>query len=1438
MNKTIKNFGAFIYCFVVLFVVFSSCGQVSDEVVSEVDSLNRRAYNVRYASHEESRRLSDEVLARFGESGYNDGVYEALINKGFVYYMQMRYDSVRVCCEKVLNESHNELLCAMADISLMSVCNMSGMSKEFYDYRSDAQERLAKVAEEEGVMTEHQLALWHSVQTQFHIASLRYFIRMRLSDGVSESADWLDANGDKFSDDQTLMVSYLMQKSMLSLRNGDGEDALTIQRRNLIMLLDLSIQNDFTYMKAEAMNRLARTIFRNGELNEPQTAYAKKLMQVGDSVELGLLFAEQALKDFETYGNGYTISRALVSLSDYRLRDGKGEEALAMLQRALGMINKHHLMLNNEHAHVQKRLGSSGGTTNDVCASVLNADTLCAYSVCQDTMSTEMAWILDPSVVTVPDWMAGVREQLSVVYGALGMKLESDYNHNIYFDILDATRQDQRVLQQELNLNNEERMLNVLILVFVLVIVFIVWGLFVFNRKSTLLYQQRVRKLSEVIDVCKNMTAVLSENAEDEETLLNLLHRHTDNDVRRLFPDIADDEDWTATDLKLLSGMDRELLNVLFVFFKWMKEQGMTYISFADEERRLESETYLLEKRFEESKKQYLEKLTSMSIVNGITPFLDRALHEVAKLKSGDDDRVKERFEYVSELIDKINEYNDVLGHWVKIRRGLVSLSVENFSLQPLFDMLKLGSKTFENKGVKLVVNDSATVVKADKSLTLFMMNTLLDNARKFTPQGGSVELSALVLDDCVEIAVKDTGHGMSAEDVEMLNGQKVYDSGRIGTEGEHASEVKQQKGFGFGLMNCKGVIEQYRKTNAVFSVCKFGVESEPGKGSRFFFRLPKGVLKVMSMLLLCLLTLTSCGEREKLATAEVLTASVNMHEIVEDSLLDEAEYYSDCVFTANVEGNYELALLYADSAIAELNAYYLKKTPGGTKLMNLDGGEMAEVDLWREGFKTDYELIISIRNEVAISALALNRNHLYHYNCEVFSRLYKLASTDDTLEEYCNNIRETNKNKKAIAVMLGLVLFVVVFVYFFLHYRRYQLFIFNLRQLIELNNKVFTADSADLKTVLLQSLSDIKQVERIELMQDEPTLADKVEMQTWQGNLRAYPLTVKTADEEVSAGVMTVLFRDNKLTADEELIMDLVRQFISIHTYFSIMKVSERNTMLELKEDERRRVEIEEQKVHVQNLIMDNCMSALKHETMYYPNRIKQIVDSALDGCCVIDKETKVIDTLGEVNTNGGDVSGKSDDVREKVADVDELLTYYKEVFSILSTCAGKQVERMLFKRSIMPVAVIGEMVSKSFKKQSKKATGIGRLKINASHGLKVMGDRVFLQMLIDNVLSLYFEHHSGGNMNVDFEDADGFVKFSFTDELYTYDEAEIPNLFYVDSVKYNAKEDRLVGMQYLLTKQIIREHDQYSSRRGCRIYVENDEVSGSRFVFTLEKS
>ncbi len=177
---------------------------------------------------------------------------------------------------------------------------------------------------------------------------------------------------------------------------------------------------------------------------------------------------------------------------------------------------------------------------------------------------------------------------------------------------------------------------------------------------------------------------------------------------------------------------------------------------------------------------------------------------------------------------------------------------------------------------------------------------------------------------------MEDNGRGLSAEDIAHIIGEKVYDSRAIGMkDAADPEELKENKGSGFGLMNCKGIIEKYKKTNELFRVCVFDIESEPGKGSRFYFRLPSGVRKVIGVLLCLLLPLgmASCLHEPLPSILQDSDSIAITTDSTYEDLLDAASDYANAAYFANVDENYEIALQYIDSAMMSLNEHYKKYT-------------------------------------------------------------------------------------------------------------------------------------------------------------------------------------------------------------------------------------------------------------------------------------------------------------------------------------------------------------------------------------------------------------------------------------------------------------------------------------------------------------------------------
>ena len=163
-------------------------------------------------------------------------------------------------------------------------------------------------------------------------------------------------------------------------------------------------------------------------------------------------------------------------------------------------------------------------------------------------------------------------------------------------------------------------------------------------------------------------------------------------------------------------------------------------------------------------------------------------------------------------MLDKINDYNDVLTQWIQMRQGELNLHIESFTLQSLFDIVQKGRMGFQLKGIELAVEPTTAVVKADKVLTLFMINTIADNARKFTPIGGTVRIYANEREDSVEICIEDNGQGMSdRQQANIFNHKSIIDE-KGAADSLNAKGTDNQPSHGFGLMNCKGIIDKYHK--------------------------------------------------------------------------------------------------------------------------------------------------------------------------------------------------------------------------------------------------------------------------------------------------------------------------------------------------------------------------------------------------------------------------------------------------------------------------------------------------------------------------------------------------------------------------------------------------------------------------------------------------
>jgi signal transduction histidine kinase len=126
-------------------------------------------------------------------------------------------------------------------------------------------------------------------------------------------------------------------------------------------------------------------------------------------------------------------------------------------------------------------------------------------------------------------------------------------------------------------------------------------------------------------------------------------------------------------------------------------------------------------------------------------------------------------------------------------------------------------------KGIALTCSaGEVPAVRADKGRIFQLLDNLVSNAIKFTPEGGDVEVSVARLNGAVQLEVADTGIGIDAREQLQLF-ERFF---RAST-----AEQRQIPGTGLGLYIARAIVEAHGGSIAV--------DSEPGKGTTFLIDLP-----------------------------------------------------------------------------------------------------------------------------------------------------------------------------------------------------------------------------------------------------------------------------------------------------------------------------------------------------------------------------------------------------------------------------------------------------------------------------------------------------------------------------------------------------------------------------------------------------------------------
>jgi signal transduction histidine kinase len=182
--------------------------------------------------------------------------------------------------------------------------------------------------------------------------------------------------------------------------------------------------------------------------------------------------------------------------------------------------------------------------------------------------------------------------------------------------------------------------------------------------------------------------------------------------------------------------------------------------------------------------------------------------------------------EYLRNILEEIHYMNHMVDDLLLLARKdarRLKLSREAVTLPRLFSEVKGQVENLAaEQQVAIILGESVDQVWADAARLRQVLFILLDNAIRYTPPGGRINLAAVRHGRLVTIMVSDNGQGIPAERLPHVF-ERFYQSSRSGGD--------ETRSNGLGLSIAKALVEAMNG--------KINIQSQPGEGTRVSVELP-----------------------------------------------------------------------------------------------------------------------------------------------------------------------------------------------------------------------------------------------------------------------------------------------------------------------------------------------------------------------------------------------------------------------------------------------------------------------------------------------------------------------------------------------------------------------------------------------------------------------